>query len=85
MAFSYQPHIYFPRAVSPEDFTSKLTDSEPNILVTLLLYNILLPTNCYIGNSTIKCHSRSKSDNRDLTETFHQNIPSHFKVIASAF
>ena len=40
----------------------------------VLLYNILLLINHYIGNSTIKCHSRSLSDNRDLTETFHQKI-----------
>ena len=51
----------------------------------LLLYNILLLINCYIGNSTTICHSRSMSDNRELTETFHQNISSHYKVIASAF
>ena len=50
-----------------------------------MLYNILLPINCYIGNSTTKGHSRSMSDNRDLTETFHQKISSHYKVIASAF
>ena len=37
------------------------------------------------ANSTTKCHSRSMSDNRDLTETFHQKISSHYKVIASAF
>ena len=48
-----------------------------------LLYNILLPINCYIGNSTTKNHSRSMTDNRDLTETFHQKISSHHKVIAS--
>ena len=51
----------------------------------IMLYNFLLLINYYIGNSTIKCHSRSMSDNRDLTETFHQNISSHCKVIASAF
>ena len=50
-----------------------------------VLYNILLPINHYIGNNTTKCHSRSMSDNRDLTETFHQKISSHYKVIASAF
>ena len=49
----------------------------------ILLYNILLPINCYIGNNTTKHHSRSMSDNRDLTETFHQRISSHLKVIAS--
>ena len=53
--------------------------------MSLMLYNIFLPTNRYIGNTTIKHHSGSMSDNRDLTETFHQNISSHFKVIASAF
>ena len=50
-----------------------------------MLYNILLLINHYIGNSTIKCHSRSMSDNRDLAETFHQEISSYFKVIALAF
>ena len=50
-----------------------------------MLYNILLPINCYIGNSTAICHSGSMSDNRELTETFHQNISSYYKVIASAF
>ena len=50
-----------------------------------VLYNILLPINCYIGNSTTKHHSGSMSDNRDLTGTFHQKISSHHKVIASAF
>ena len=50
-----------------------------------MLYNIPLPINCYIGNSTTKCHSGSVSDNRDLTEIFHQNISSHYKVIASPF
>ena len=49
----------------------------------LVLYNILLPINCYIDNNTSKCHSSSMSDNRDLTETFHQKISSHHKVIAS--
>ena len=39
-----------------------------------MLYNILLPVNCYIGNNTTKCHSRSMSDNRDLTETLHQKF-----------
>ena len=47
-----------------------------------MLYNILLLINNYVGNSTTKCYSRSMSDNRDLTETFHQKISSHHKVIA---
>ena len=55
------------------------------IMENLLLYHILLPIDHYIGNSTIKCHSRSMSDNRDLTETFHQKISSYSKFIASAF
>ena len=50
-----------------------------------MLYDILLPINCYIGNNTTICHSRSMSDNRELTETFHQNISSFYKVIASSF
>ena len=37
-----------------------------------MLYNILLLINHYIGNSTTKHHSGSISDNRDLTEAFHQ-------------
>ena len=51
----------------------------------LVLYNILLLINCYIGNSTTMHHSGSMSNNRELTETFHQNISSYYKVIASAF
>ena len=39
-----------------------------------MLYNILLLINHDIGNSTTKHHSGSMSDNRDLTETFHQKI-----------
>ena len=35
-----------------------------------MLYNISLPINRYIGNNTTKCHSRSMSDNRDLTGVF---------------
>ena len=50
-----------------------------------MLYDILLPINCYIGNNTTKCHSRSMSNKRDLTETFYQKISSYSKVIASAF
>ena len=49
------------------------------------LYNILLLINCYISNSTTIYHSGSMSDNRELTETFHQIISSHYKVIESAF
>ena len=41
-----------------------------------MLYNILLLINCYIGNNTIKCHSRSMSGNRDLTGVFHQKVSS---------
>ena len=55
----------------------------PNIEVDIVLYNILLPVNQYIGNNTTKCHSRSMSDNRDLTEVFHQKVSSLSKVIAS--
>ena len=42
----------------------------------ILLYNILLLTNCYIGNRTTTCHSGSMSDIRDLTETLNQKISS---------
>ena len=48
-----------------------------------MLYNILLPINCYIGNSTTKCHSGSMGDNRHLTGVFHQKVSSLPMVIAS--
>ena len=48
-----------------------------------MLYNILLPINQYIGNNTTKHHSRSMSDNRDLTGVVHKKISSLPKVIAS--
>ena len=48
-----------------------------------MLYNILLPINCYTGNNTTKCHSRSMGDNRDLTGVFHQKVSSLPMVIAS--
>ena len=48
-----------------------------------MLYNILLPINCYVGNNTAKCHSKSMSDNRDLTGVFHQKVSSLPMVIAS--
>ena len=48
-----------------------------------MLYNILLPINCYTGKITTKCHSKSMSDNRDLTETFHQKVSSLPVSIAS--
>ena len=45
---------------------------EPRDLESLvMLYNILLLINCYTGNNTTKCHSRSMGDNRDLTGAFH--------------
>ena len=44
--------------------------NEVNVGGQVVLYNILSPINGYIGNSTTKCHCRSMSDNRDLTETF---------------
>ena len=40
-----------------------------------MLYNIL-PINWYIGNITIKCHSKSTGDNRDPTVLLHQEISS---------
>ena len=49
----------------------------------LVLYNVLLPINHYIDYNTTKHHSGSMSDNRDLTETFHQKISSVSKVIVS--
>ena len=48
-----------------------------------MLYDILLPINCYTGNNTTKCHSRSMCDNRDLTGVFHQKASSLPKIIAS--
>ena len=60
-------------------------DVGPVAAVKCSLYIILLPINSYGGNSTTKCHSGSMSDNRDLTELFHQKFSSHYKVIASAF
>ena len=49
----------------------------------ILLYNILFPINHYIGNSTTKHHSKSISDNKDLTEVFHQKVSSLPVSIAS--
>ena len=62
---------------------SMFTDLVPVMLITiciakrfffslLVLYNILLLINCYLDNNTTECHSGSMSDNRDLTEVFHQ-------------
>ena len=48
-----------------------------------MLYNILLPINCYIGNNTTGCHRGSMGDNRDLTGAFHQKVSSLPMVIAS--
>ena len=47
------------------------------------LYNILLPINHYTGNITTKCHCKGMSDNRDLTEVFHQKVSSLSVSIAS--
>ena len=41
-----------------------------------MLYNVLLLINHYTSNITTKCHSKSMSDNRDLTGIFHQKISS---------
>ena len=48
-----------------------------------MLYNVLTPINCCTGNITTKHHSKSTSDNRDLTGTFHQKISSLSVGIAS--
>ena len=48
-----------------------------------MLYNVLLPINHGTGNITTKSHSKSMSDNRDLTGTFHQKISSLPVSIAS--
>ena len=47
-----------------------------------MLYNVLL-INWYIGNITIKCHSKSMGDNRDPTVVLHQEISSLPVSIAS--
>ena len=49
----------------------------------IMLYNILLLINHYIGNNTIKHHTRSMSDNRDLTGVFHQKVSSLPMITAS--
>ena len=46
-----------------------------------MLYNILLPINCYIGNNTTKHHSRSMSDNRDLTDIASENFPYFLRLL----
>ena len=51
----------------------------------ILLYDILLLINHYLGNSPTKYHGGNMSNNRDLTVTFHQKTSSHYKAIASAF
>ena len=45
------------------------------MVLWLMLYNVL-PINWYIGNITIKHHSKSMGDNRDPTEVLHQEISS---------
>ena len=52
-------------------------------MIIRMFCNILLPINHYTGNITTKCHSKSMSDNRDLTETFHQKVSSLPVSIAS--
>ena len=47
-----------------------------------MLYNVLL-IKWYIGNITIKCHSKSMGDNRDPTVVSHQDISSLPVNIAS--
>ena len=51
--------------------------------ILVLLCNILLLINRYTGNISTKCHSESRSDNRDLTEAFHQKVSSLPVSIAS--
>ena len=61
-----------------------LTAEELRVNMTrTVLYNILLPINCYTGNNITKCHSRSMGDNRDLTEVFHHKFSSLPVIIAS--
>ena len=49
----------------------------------LVLYNVFLLINHCTGNITTKHHSKSTSDNRDLTGTFHHKISSLPVSIAS--
>ena len=48
----------------------------------IMLYNVL-PINRYIGNITIKHHSKSMGNNRDPTGVLHQAISSLLVSIAS--
>ena len=75
---------FFIRPYHEKDGDKTLIDKEMKHLCYLVLCNILLPINHHIGNITTQHHSRSMSDNRDLTETFHQKVSSLPKVIASA-
>ena len=52
------------------------------LLPQVLLYNVLL-INQYIGNITIKHHSKNMGDNRDPTVILHQEISSLPVSIAS--
>ena len=47
-----------------------------------MLYNILLPINCYIGNITTKSIAEAMSNNRELSMVFYHLISSDLKVIA---
>ena len=60
-----------------------ISNARMHAVKTKVLYNFLLPINCHTGNITTKCHNKSMSDNRDLTETFHQKISSLPVSIAS--
>ena len=74
--FIWSDNIVYVRSVSYDDMNG--VDIE-----TVVLYNVLLLINCYTGNITTKCHSKSTSDNRDLTGTFHQKVSSLPVSIAS--
>ena len=54
----------------------------PTTVTEVMLCNVL-PINWYIGNITIKCHSKSMGDNRDPTVVLHQEISSLPVSIAS--
>ena len=54
------------------------------IYFNLVLYNVLLPINLYTSNITTKCHSKSMSNNRNLTGTFPVSIASDSRYFQSS-
>ena len=63
--------------ISPKKYQllrQKMTYMGQTLLTKEMLYNILLLINHYISNNPTKCHSRSMSDNRDLTDISSENF-----------